>query len=61
MCVVLFNGDQCSHLVNFFQQIGDLLEQGQIIFGNIVNIALENLTNLWKYEYDIWYTLILDW
>ena len=61
MCVVLFNGDQCSHLVNFFQKIGDLLEQGQIIFGNIVNIALENLTNLWKYEYDIWYTLILDW
>ena len=29
------------------------------IFGNTVNIALENLTNLWKY--DIWYTLILDW
>ena len=37
----------------------DLLEQGQIIFGNIVNKALENSTNLWKY--DIWYTLILDW
>ena len=29
------------------------------IFGNTVNIALENSTNLWKY--DIWYTLILDW
>ena len=29
-----------------------MLEQGQIIFGNIVNIALENSTNLWKY--DIW-------
>ena len=43
----------------FFQQIGDLLEQGHISFGNIVNVALENLTNLWKY--DIWYTLILDW
>ena len=43
----------------FFQRIGDLLEQGQIIFGNIVNKALENSTNLWKY--DIWYTLILDW
>ena len=38
----------------FFQQIVDLLEQGQIIFGNIVNIALENSTNLWKY--DILYT-----
>ena len=43
---------------NFFQRIGDLLEQGQIILGNIVNIALENSTNLWKY--DIWYTSILD-
>ena len=29
------------------------------IFGNTISIALENLTNLWKY--DIWYTLILDW
>ena len=31
------------------------------IFGNTVNIALENSTNLWKYG--IWYTLILilDW
>ena len=46
-------------LSQFFQQIGYLLEQGQVIFGNIVNIALENLTNLWKY--DIWYALILDW
>ena len=49
---------QCSHYADFFQQIGDLLEQGQIIFGNIVNKALENSTNLWKY--DIWYTLMLD-
>ena len=46
---------QCSHLADFFQQIGDLLEQGQIIFGNIVNKALENSTNLWKYDkYKIW-------
>ena len=29
------------------------------IFGKTVHIALENLTNLWKY--DIWYTLILHW
>ena len=43
----------------FFQRIGDLLEQEQIIFGNIVNIALENSTNLWNY--DIWCALILDW
>ena len=43
----------------FFQQIGNLLEQGHITFGTIVNKALENSTNLWKY--DIWYTLILDW
>ena len=33
-------------LSRFFQQIGDLLEQGQIIFGNIVNIPIENSTNL---------------
>ena len=44
---------------NFFQRIGDLLQQGQIIFGNIINKALDNSTNLWKYN--IWYTLILDW
>ena len=50
---------QCSHLADFFQRIGDLLEQGQIIFGNIGSIALENLTNLWKY--DTWYTLMLVW
>ena len=50
--------EQCSHYTDFFQQIGNLWEQGQINFGNIVNIALENLTNLWKY--DICYTLILD-
>ena len=43
--------------MDFFQRIGDLLEPGEISFGNIVNVALENLTNLWKY--DIWYTLIL--
>ena len=45
-------------LCQFFQRIGNLFEQGQIIFGNIVNKAFENSTNLWKY--DIWYTLILD-
>ena len=44
---------QCSHAADFFQQISDLLEQGQIFFGNMVNIALENLTNLCKYG--IWY------
>ena len=51
--------DQCSHGADFFQQISDLLELGEIIFGNMVNIALENSTYSWKY--DIWYTLILDW
>ena len=40
------NANQCSHYADFFQRIGDLFEQGQIIFGNIVNIALENSTNL---------------
>ena len=40
---------QCSHLANFFQQIKNFLEQGQI-FSNVVNIALENLTNLWQYD-----------
>ena len=54
----LMEVDQCSHLADIFQQIGDLLEQGQIFFGNIVNKALENSANLWKD--DIWYTLILD-
>ena len=44
-------------LGRFFQPISDLLDQGQIIFSNMVNIPLENSTNLWKY--DIWYTLIL--
>ena len=43
----------------FFSEMGDLLEQGEIAFSHIVNVALENLTNLWKF--DIWYTLILDW
>ena len=33
---------QCFLLADFFQPISDLLEQGQIIFGNMVNIALEN-------------------
>ena len=46
-------------LSQFFQQISNLLEQGQILFGNIVNLALENPTNLWKY--DILCALILDW
>ena len=46
-------------LSRFFQRVGDLLEQGQINFGNVVSIALENSTNLRKY--DFWYTLILDW
>ena len=50
---------QCFHQADFFQRIGNLSEQGQISFGNIVNVALENLTNLWKY--DIWCILILDW
>ena len=54
----LMEVDQCSHKADVFQQIGDLLEQGQIFFGNIVHKALENSTNLWKY--DICYTLILD-
>ena len=31
---------QCSHLADFFQRIGDLLEQGQIIFGNIPYILV---------------------
>ena len=37
----------------------ELLEQRQIIFGNMISIALKNLTNLWKY--DIRHTLITNW
>ena len=37
---------QCSHYANFFQRICDLLEQRQVIFGNMVTIALENSINL---------------
>ena len=37
--------EQCSHLADFFQPVSDLLEQGQMIFGNMVNIASENSTN----------------
>ena len=48
-----------QHWADFFQPISDLLEQGQIIFNNMVNIVLENSTNLWKY--DVWSILILDW
>ena len=44
--VDIYQYGQCSHYADFFQRIGDLLEQGQIIFGNIVNKALENSTNL---------------
>ena len=50
---------KCSHKADFFQPISGLLEQVQITFGNMVNIALENSTNLRKY--DICYILILDW
>ena len=32
-------------LGRFFQQISGLLEPGQIIFGNMLNVALENSTN----------------
>ena len=46
-------------LGRFFQQISDLSEQGQILFGNMVNLAVENATNLWKYY--ILYISILDW
>ena len=43
----------------FFSASAICWEQGQIISGNIVNIALENSTNLWKY--DILYALLQDW
>ena len=57
LCLLFHTRYQFYHKANFFQQIGDLLEQGQSIFGYLVNIALENSTNLWKN--DICYTLIL--
>ena len=43
----------------FFSESAICWSKGKFFFGNIVNKALENSTNLWKY--DIWYTLILDW
>ena len=43
----------------FFSAIQQFVGARANIFGNTVNIALENLTNLWKN--DIWYTLVLDW
>ena len=43
----------------FFQQNSDLLEQEQIFHGNMLNVASENSTNLWKY--DMWYTWIPNW
>ena len=46
-------------LGHFFQRISDLSEQGQILFGYMVNLAVENATNLWKYY--ILYISILDW
>ena len=42
----------------FFSANRQFVEARANIFGNTVNIALENSTNLWKY--DIWYTSILD-
>ena len=31
--------------------ISDLLDYRQIIFGNMINIALEKSANLWKYDF----------
>ena len=52
------DGKQFSYQADFFQRISNLLEQEKIIFGNMVTIALENSTNLWKYE--IRYTSITN-
>ena len=35
------------HYVYFCQRSGDLLDQGQIIFVNMINTALENATKLY--------------
>ena len=35
----------------FLSRIINLLDQGQIIFSNIINIVLEKLKNLWKYDF----------
>ena len=50
---------QCPHQADFFSANRRFVGARANIFGNTVNIALENLTNLWKY--DLWCTLILDW
>ena len=55
LCSVRFATDRVSvvgslleavfQLGRFFQQISVLLESWQIIFGNMLNVALENSTN----------------
>ena len=42
--------EQCFYYADFCQRISDLLKQGQIIFGNMIHIALEKSTNLRKYD-----------
>ena len=37
-------------LSRFFSANQRFVEQGQILFGNRVNFALENPINLWKYD-----------
>ena len=33
--------------------ISDLLDHGQIIFGNLINIALTKAKKLWKYDFNV--------
>ena len=33
---------QCSHEADFCQQISSLLDQGETIFGNMINLTLKN-------------------
>ena len=47
-----------SKSVFFFQQISNILGQSEIIFGNMMNIGLEESTNLWKYDF---YHTLLGW
>ena len=42
----LIIASQCSFLANFCQQSHGWLEQGQIIFSNMINTASEKSTNL---------------
>ena len=55
--VILKGSVPRSHLASFCQRISNLLDHGQIGFGNAINMVVEKLTNLWKHDFE--YAIIL--